>query len=425
MDGKTKQGCLLVLASLIAVCAGSGCTSMMVNAIPAPQLPLALMAEPRCPHVPIDFTLLRQQPPQSYIVGPRDTLGIYIQDILGRSDEPPPVFTVNNLPGSGDPPLVVGNPVTVGDDGTIILPRIPPLRVAGLSLGQIDALIRRTYTVDHRLLPPGKEQVNVTVIRKRLHRVVVIREDVAAVPPILKPRDGTIISRRGTAITIDMPSFENDVLHALSQTGGLPGEDAHNEVWVLRGGDSSANSQVLEQLQSGADPATINVSNTSSIVRIPLSAPPGVPLPFGLSDVVLHDGDVLYVQSRTQEVYYTGGLLPGGQYMLPRDYDLDVVHAIAMAGGSPNGPAGFPLVPQFRSGSGPGNIVAPTRIIIIRKMPDGAQVKIYVDLRKALYDPRQRVLIQPGDTILAFWQPWELAANIGLNLVNFQYILPN
>ena len=133
---------------------------------------------------------------------------------------------------------------------------------------------------------------------------------------------------------------------------------------------------------------------------------------------------MLYVQARTQEVYFTGGLMPGGQFLLPRDYDLDVVHAIAFAGGAPNGPAGFPLVPQFRSGSGPGNIVAPTRIIIIRKMPGGAQVKIYVDLRRALYDPRQRVLIQPGDTILVFWQPWELTANLALNLINVEYLIP-
>ena len=211
------------------------------------------------------------------------------------------------------------------------------------------------------------------------------------------------------------------MLHALSQTGGLPGEDARNEVWVLRGGDSASGNQLLQRLQTGVDPTTLGAVNGASIVRIPLSYAPGAPLPFGPGDVVLHDGDVLYVQARTQEVFYTGGLLPGGQFLLPRDYDLDVVNAISLSGGNPNGPAGFPLIPQFRSGSGPGNIVAPTRVMIIRKMPDGAQVKIYVDLRRALYDPRQHVLIQPNDTVMLFWQPWEITANIALNLFNFQY----
>jgi hypothetical protein len=278
--------------------------------------------------------------------------------------------------------------------------------VAGLTIGQIDALIRRAYTVDHKLLQPGREQVNVTLMRRRLHRVVVVREDVAAIPPILKPRDGTIISRRGTASTIDMPSFENDVLHALTLTGGLPGEDARNEVWILRGNAAAPGSRALEQLQGGTEPEPLNTEGAAAIIRIPLCACPGEPLPFGPDDIVLRDGDVLFVQSRANE------------------YDIDVVRAISMAGGSPNGPAGFPLIPQFRSGSGPGNIVAPTRVMIIRILPDGEQVKIYVDLRKALYDAREHVIIQPGDTVMAFWKPWELAANIGLNLVNFTYSIP-
>ncbi len=229
--------------------------------------------------------------------------------------------------------------------------------------------------------------------------------------------------RRGTANTIELPSFENDVLHALTQTGGLPGEDARNELWVLRGAAASGQAEVLERIQNGSDPAAAALTG-ASIVRIPLTAIPGQPLPFGPTDIVLHDGDVLYVQSRANEVYYTGGLMPGGQFLLPRDYDLDVVNAISLAGGAPNGPAGFPLIPQFRSGSGPGNIVAPTRVMIVRKLADGAQVKIHVDLRKALNDPREHVLIQPGDTIMVFWKPWELAANIGLNMINFQYSIP-
>ena len=101
-----------------------------------------------------------------------------------------------------------------------------------------------------------------------------------------------------------------------------------------------------------------------------------------------------------------------------------MVHAISLAGGAPNGPAGFPLIPQFRSGSGPGNIVAATRVMVIRPTPEGGQVKIHVDLRTALNDPREHIIIRPGDTIMVFYTPWELAANIGLNLINFSYLRP-
>ncbi|HTU25244.1 MAG TPA: polysaccharide biosynthesis/export family protein, partial [Pirellulales bacterium] len=341
-------------------------------------------------------------------------------DILGRNDEPPPVFALVHAPGSSDAPLAVGNPVTVSDDGTIILPRIAPMRVAGMTIPQIDAAIRRAYTIDARILQPGQEVVTVTLIRKRLHRIIVIREDSSAVPPILKPRDGTLIAKRGTTTAIELPSSENDVLHALSQTGGLPGEDARNEIWVLRGA-ATAGTPIIEQLQAGIDPATLAGQGAGAIVRIPLSVIPGVALPFGPQDIVLSDGDVLYVQSRTGECFYTGGLLPGGQFLLPRDYDLDIINAISLAGGSPHGPAGFPLIAQLRSGSGPGNIVSPTRCLVIRKTPTGGQIKIYIDLRKALNDPRETVLVQPGDTIYLFWKPWEIAANIGLNVINVTY----
>ncbi len=424
VQGNRSQGLWLVLASLVAIATLGGCSTIMTGAIPAQQLPLELIPQPRCPKVPIDFTLLRQPPPPGYIVGPRDILGIYIQDVLGRREDPPPVFTLVTPPGSSDPPLVVGNPVTVSEDGTIILPQIPPLRVAGLTIAQIDGLIRRAYTIDHHLLQPGREQVNVTLIRKRLHRIVVVREDSAAVPPILKPRDGTLIARRGTANTIELPSFENDVLHALTQTGGLPGEDAYNEVWVLRGGSGVMTPGALEQLQAGTDPALLAAQAGGPIIRIPLAVVPGGVVPFGPDDIILHDGDVLFVQLRSSECFYTGGLLPGGQFLLPRDYDIDVVNAISLAGGAPHGPAGFPLIAQVRSGSGPGNIVSPTRVIIVRKSPDGNQIKIHVDLRKAINEPREKVLIQPGDTILVFWKPWEVAANIGLNLIEFSYIIP-
>ena len=279
MDEQTfsQQGRWTAIALLTACLASSGCATMMKGAIPASQLPPELMSEAHCPRTPIDFTLLRQPPPPSYLVGPRDILGIYIQDILGRNDEPPPVFALVQAPNSSDAPLAVGNPVTVADDGTIILPRIPPMRVAGLTIPQINAAIRRAYTMDFKILPPGQEVVTVTLIRKRLHRVVVVREDSPAVPPILKPRDGTLIARRGTTTAIELPSFENDVLHALSQTGGLPGEDARNEIWVLRGA-ASGGTPILDQLQNGVDPATLaanGANGASAIVRIPLSVVPG------------------------------------------------------------------------------------------------------------------------------------------------------
>ncbi|HTU26326.1 MAG TPA: hypothetical protein VMF30_13055, partial [Pirellulales bacterium] len=82
MDEQTihQQGRWTAIALLAACLASSGCATMMKGAIPASQLPPELMAPAHCPRTPIDFTLLRQPPPPSYVVGPRDILGIYIQD---------------------------------------------------------------------------------------------------------------------------------------------------------------------------------------------------------------------------------------------------------------------------------------------------------------------------------------------------------
>ena len=46
------------------------------------------------------------------------------------------------------------------------------------------------------------------------------------------------------------------------------------------------------------------------------------------------------VEARDRDVFYTGGLLPGGAYLLPRDRDTNVLEAIAMAGGSIGGGLG-------------------------------------------------------------------------------------
>ena len=56
-------------------------------------------------------------------------------------------------------------------------------------------------------------------------------------------------------------------------------------------------------------------------------------MPFRPTDVVLRSGDTVYVEGREAEVFYTAGLAGSGQFSLPRDYDLDVLQAIALVRG--------------------------------------------------------------------------------------------
>src|SRR5262249_39825133 len=150
-------------------------------------------------------------------------------------------------------------------------------------------------------------------------------------------------------------------------------------------------------------------------IKIPLRVKPGEPLSFGPQDVILHAGDVVYLESRDREVFYCGGLLPGGEVPLPRDRDIDVMEAIALVNGSIGGPGGVTGAGTFRTGAGPGNIIPPTRAVVLRKLPNGQQLAIRSDLSRARYDVKERIIIQPGDFIMLHYKPSEIASNVALN----------
>ena len=122
------------------------------------------------------------------------------------------------------------------------------------------------------------------------------------------------------------------------------------------------------------------------------------------------------VESRESEVYYTGGLLKGGQHPIPRDYDLDILGAIASAGGSIAAAAGGTGL----IGGASGSVFPPTRVTVIRVI-NGYQIPIRVNLKRAILDPRERILIQPNDFVLLEYTPAEAFANVVLNNVLFSF----
>jgi hypothetical protein len=380
------------------------------------------MAESRNCMVPIDFTLLRQDPPEQYLVGPRDVLGIHIQNMLGAEADAPPITVV---PAANDQHVVqptVGHPITVQANGEIALPLIPPLKVQGMTIPEVASAIHKAYAKDRQLLQEGQDRISVNLVRPRTVRVMVIRQDVHTDIPTVIEKAETIAIKRGHAQIVELPAYENDVLHALTATGGLPGIDARNEVWVLRNQAVGSNqwSPIVGQLQQGANPAEqLHAAKETQFIRIPLRIHPEVPAPFGPDEVILNTGDVVFIESRDTEFYYVGGLLTGGKLPLPRDYDLDVLGAIAMANGNVSGPAGPTSAAASNFRSGPGNVVPPSRVLVIRTLPGGGQVKIDVSIKRALDDPRERVVIQPNDLILLKYTPAEIAINVGLNTISF------
>jgi protein involved in polysaccharide export with SLBB domain len=423
----------LCLAIAGCVLTQVGCVTYARHGIPANRVPASLIGPVKNAEVPVNLALLRQDPIEEYRLGPGDTLGIYVQGVLPPGVDQAPPF----LPYVGAPATVfyppegqidttsIGVPLRIATDGNLQLPLIEPLQFNGLTLNQAAELIRKAY-LGQNIVQMGRDRIHLTLLRPRVARVLVIREESASDVTQVISKDTVIMAKRGHAQVIDLPAFENDVLHALTTTGGLPGLDAVNQVWVLRTERDAIKNLETAQLavESGREPQKIvdELRTHATAVRIPLRLCPDQPLPFSAEDIILNDGDIVYLEPRIAEVFYTGGLLPGGQIPLPRDYDLDIVEAIALAQGSVGGPGGVSGSGVFRTGAGPGNIIPPTRVLILRKLPNGEQLPIRVDLSRAMRDKKERIIIQPGDFVMLHYKPGELAGNVALNFFNFNVI---
>ena len=222
--------------------------------------------------------------------------------------------------------------------------------------------------------------------------------------------------KAGFASALELPAYQNDVLHALVNSGGLPGVTAKNEVTILRGvfKNPEEMKKLAIQLQDAKQRGAI-VAQLPAVTKIPLRIPIGLDPPdLKPEDIILGDGDVVLIQSRASEVFYTGGLLKGGQFQLPRDYDLDVLGAIAMAGGSIGSAAGGTATSSGVVVGRGGGIFPPTSVTVVR-FENGQQTPIHIDLKQALVNPRERVLIQPNDFILLEYTTPQLIGNLIIN----------
>jgi len=331
-----------------------GCLSpskTLCDGIPVRRLPDEVLGRPKCELQPVPMSALRRADAGEYRLDKGDTIGVYVENVLGNPGQPIPI----NPSATGHPSL--GFPVTVRDDGTIQLPDLPPFSVRGKTLAETQSLVVGMVTGDiflggsKRLLVKGTEKVIVDLVKPRTLRVLVVREDGGA---------------KGTSATLQLEANKNDLLEALTRTGGLPSPESKNEVVIRRGA------------YTPADPC-------QGIVRVPLRVPCGEPLAITEQDITLNDGDTVFIESREAEVFYTAGLLGSHQIALPRDRDLRVTDAIA------NVPS--PLIA----------VQSPTcgQVTVIRRPAcTQGEIRIRVDLAEAFRDPRENILIHPGDVIV-------------------------
>ena len=401
--GAAARSCRFMFAAMAACLLVSGCaalTNPVANGVPVRILPDELLAPTREGYQPIPLTLLRQPPPEKYILAPGDILAV--QGLYGDDETPPPV----NIPDSPELPPSVGYPVPIRLDGTISLPYAEPIPVAGLSIEDAERKVTAALTEGEQVLNLER-RVLVTLMRPRYIEVLVIRDDSQHRQLTLQTESllglGTTQTRiggghQGTGMVLQLPVYQNDVLNALTRSGGLPGLESTHEVVIQRGYWNPRSAPA----GSGFDPARGSGEGAllQRIVRIPMRTMGGLPPGVLPEDIILENGDVLLVQARDPEFYYTGGLLPANEHPLPNDYDLTAIEAVLKSQGPLlNGGLNSSNLNGAVIQPGIGN-PSPSLLTILRRAPNGGQVNIRVDLNEALRDPRENIVVQAGDVLM-------------------------
>src|SRR3954452_24700998 len=134
-------------------------------------------------------------------------------------------------------------PLPIRQDGTISLPYVQPVKVAGLTIEEAEKAVINAY-MQKEILRPEDRRILVTLMRPRHIRVLVIRDDSQQRQVTLQTQSllglGTSQTQIGggggeTGMVLELPAYENDVLNALTRSGGLPGLESTQEVIVQRG----------------------------------------------------------------------------------------------------------------------------------------------------------------------------------------------
>lgn len=232
-----------------------------------------------------------------------DVLAIIVDGVLGDFRDPP-----IQKPAAGDKygSPVIGYPVIVDKDGTVDLPELSPVSVRGLTVRQAKQKISNAYLRAKILRADRKNQVMVSMLRRRSVNVTVIHDDPA--DRFFGQQNNAFAFEQPTKkiSTVTLPRDRADALSAIAEAGAPI--------------DSEAVLQYLRQGRGGGG---------------------------------LRDSDVVDVPGQSRDFFYAGGLLSGGRIPIP-DGGLNLMQAIALSGGSIGqlGPSDLFLVRNARNANG-------------------------------------------------------------------------
>ncbi len=366
----------VTLIGFLSLIHATGCYAPLHSpGIPASCLSDRYRAPIRSGAIKLNLASLVAPAPADYILGPNDTLQVVVTGLSnpGREEQARPIL------------------VTVMANGKVRLPLVGEVEVSGMNLSQAQEAIDDAYSNGEILVNP---KTSVVLEELGTFNVPIIGE-------VMSP--GVHSLRR----------YENDVPHAIALAGGLTPYSAEVVELHRRLTEDEMASALSAALPGGELLPTPDQNlleepldaQPSIVIKIPLRG--GTPLIvndnqslvqayLSLKDVTIRPGDVIVVPRQTDEVFFVVGLLNrnnvvnfrvsdqdrklGNAFLLPKDRDVDVVTAVAMAG----------YIDPIDS---------PTTVTVHRSVPGAPPMLIHVDLIAARFDWKENVYVQPGDII--------------------------
>jgi polysaccharide biosynthesis/export protein len=390
-SGSPRPRFNVTLIGILSVVSVTGCYAPLRSpATPAACLSKSYRMPERTFRDSMNLADLAVAAPADYILGPNDTLEV---SVAGLSD-----------PGPNEQVRPMN--VMVMANGKVRLPLVGEVHVSDLNLSQAQQAIDEAYAVSILKSP----KTSVVLAEKQTFNIPVMGE---VTSPGVHP----------------LPKFQNDIANAVAAAGGLTPFAAevievHRRMpeveLVHKLSESMGQSPIAAEVERvESQPRPFRIANNAQVtetgmlngdmqkvvLRIPLkSGTPSITFDnqtieqreLRIEDITLRQGDVVVVPRQPDEVFFVVGPLNnnaavnfrvsdldrrlGNAFLLPKDRDVDVVTAVAMAG----------YIDPIES---------PTTVSVHRSVPGAPPMLIRVDLIAARYDWKENVYVQPGDII--------------------------
>ena len=248
----------------------------------------------------------------------------------------------------------------VAQDGTIAVPLVGAVGVAGLDLFQAEYEIC-TAGVQRKIF--RQPSVAVRIKDRNANRVIVT---------------GAV----GKPGTYELPVAGSDLLTALLEAGGLS-EDADSIVEIRRfpRRESArivpASAPISRQQDFSGTSPRANEVQSIAVTSLDLASPAAN----GGADYYLDDATIVTVMKRPKRVVGVIGLVQNpGKFELPKDQDARLLDAIALAGGK--------------------SLSAADKVNVIRHLPGSDKtVVINASIRKAKQDGDENIRLAAGDVV--------------------------